>query len=98
VKLLACADVGDLDAARRHLAAARRSTAVWHDTSWRAGVLEAEAHLAAAEHDLPRSAALLAEAAEGFLGTGQPLDAARCRAGLPAPHASPRPSTPLPAP
>lgn len=81
---IACADVGEVDGARRHLAAAQCSTALWRGTSWQAGVLEAEAHLAHAENDGARCAALLAEAADGFQGYGQPLDAARCRASLTA--------------
>jgi hypothetical protein len=78
---VACAGVRDLDGARRHLAAAERSTALWPGTSLQAGVLEARAQLARAEgHDAWR--ALITEAGEQFEAAGQPLDAARCRAAL----------------
>jgi len=38
---IVCARDGDLPAARRHLAVAERSAAVWRDTSWEAGLAEA---------------------------------------------------------
>jgi DNA-binding SARP family transcriptional activator/tetratricopeptide (TPR) repeat protein len=75
---IACADVGDLEHARHHLAAAERSALLWDGTSWPASVVEARAHLAAAsgEHDTARR--LRAEAADLFAAVGQPLDAVRC--------------------
>jgi tetratricopeptide (TPR) repeat protein len=82
---IACADVGDLAGAARHLAGAETSTRLWPGTSLQAGVLEARAHLARAVHDEPAAAALLTEAADRFQAAGQPLDAARCRAKALAP-------------
>jgi tetratricopeptide (TPR) repeat protein len=77
---IACADMGDLETARRHLQDAQRSPVPAHSTAWRAAVLEARAHLAAAEGDHSAPPRLLREAAECFEAAGQPLDAARCRA------------------
>src|SRR5690606_28432596 len=48
---IACASVGDIEHARRHLAAAEESVHFWESTSWQASVLEARAHLARAEGD-----------------------------------------------
>ena len=78
--VIACADVGDVDRARHHLHVADKSLHLWEGTSWQAAVLEARAHLAAAEGDTSRADGLRREAAELFDGSGQPLDAARCRA------------------
>jgi hypothetical protein len=72
--------MGDLETARRHLQDAQRSPVPAHSTAWRAAVLEARAHLAAAEGDHSAPPRLLREAAECFEAAGQPLDAARCRA------------------
>jgi DNA-binding SARP family transcriptional activator/tetratricopeptide (TPR) repeat protein len=80
---IACADVGDLDHARRHLAVAERSAKLWEGTSWQAAVLEARAHLATAEHDPEQAETLLRQAVEHFERAGQPLDAARCGRPLP---------------
>jgi DNA-binding SARP family transcriptional activator/tetratricopeptide (TPR) repeat protein len=77
---IACADVGDVEQAREHLAVAERSTALWSGTAWQAATLEARAHLVAAEGDPAGAARLLRQAAEAFQQAGQPLDAARCRA------------------
>ena len=77
---LACADVGELDEARRHLAGAEQSAALWEGTSWQAAILEVQAHLARAENDQANADRLLREAAELFESSGQPLDAARCLA------------------
>lgn len=86
----ACADAGDLEAARRHLAAAELSARRWNTLAWDAAVIEARAHVARAEGDAPAAADLWARAAEAFTRAGQPLDASRCRAnadadGLPGP-------------
>jgi DNA-binding SARP family transcriptional activator/tetratricopeptide (TPR) repeat protein len=77
-----CADLGELDEASRHLAAAEASAAHWSGTAWQAAVLEARAHLVAAQGDTDGSARLWARAAGLFEAAGQPRDAARCRAGL----------------
>jgi hypothetical protein len=77
---IACADVGDLDGARRHLGVAERSLALFNGTAWQAAMCEARAHLALASGDLDGSERLLAEAVGLFEQSGQPLDAARCRA------------------
>lgn len=82
---IACADVGDLDDAQRHLEIAQRSSQLWEGTSWQAAILEARSHLAQAEGDQADAAALLDDAARLFAQAGQPLDAARCRARLPTP-------------
>jgi DNA-binding SARP family transcriptional activator/tetratricopeptide (TPR) repeat protein len=81
---IACADVGDLDAARRHLATAERSATLWEGRSWQAALLEARAHVADAEGARDEAAALRDQAAALFAAAGQPLDAARCRTALPA--------------
>ncbi|MGY1670440.1 ATP-binding protein [Geodermatophilus sp. SYSU D00710] len=85
---IACADVGDVEAARGHLRAAERSAALWQGTAWQAAILEARAHLAHAEGDPEGGHRLLEQAAECFATAGQPLDADRCRAPLPVPARS----------
>ncbi|HUP75193.1 MAG TPA: AAA family ATPase [Acidimicrobiales bacterium] len=81
---IACAQVGDLEHAHRHLEAAGRSVARWDGTSWQAALLEARAHVVSAEGDEVAAAALRREAVSMFDAAGQPLDAARLRAALPA--------------
>jgi DNA-binding SARP family transcriptional activator len=76
---IACADAGDLGAARYHLRRGEISAASWEGTSWQAALAEARAHIALAEGRADDAARLLAEAADGFELSGQPLDAARCR-------------------
>jgi DNA-binding SARP family transcriptional activator/tetratricopeptide (TPR) repeat protein len=76
---IACADAGDLAQARRFLADSERSAALWEGTAWQAGLLEARAHLARAEHDPGAADLQLDRAAQLFDDAGQPLDAARCR-------------------
>ena len=79
---IACARDGDLDAARRHLAAAMRSAPAWRDTAWEAGLAEAQAAVAAACGDPGAARTLLQRAAGQFQQVGQPLDAERCRRTL----------------
>lgn len=79
---IALAAAGDLDHAHRHLAIAERSSMLWQDTSWEAGLAEARAAVARAEGDGPSAEALLRSAADQFEQAGQPLDAARCRRTL----------------
>jgi tetratricopeptide (TPR) repeat protein len=74
-----CADLGELDEAARHLAAAEASAAHWSGTAWQAAVREARAHLVHAEGDPAGFARLSREAAELFDEAGQPRDAERCR-------------------
>ncbi|WP_222263160.1 AAA family ATPase [Modestobacter marinus] len=76
---IACADVGDVDRAQRHLATAEESAALWHGTAWQGAVLEARAHLVRAQGDEAGWRSLLLRAAECFDTAGQPLDADRCR-------------------
>ena len=63
---IACARDGDLDAARRHLAAAERSAPVWRDTAWEAGLAEAHAAVAAASGDPGTARTRLQRAAGQF--------------------------------
>jgi DNA-binding SARP family transcriptional activator/tetratricopeptide (TPR) repeat protein len=78
---VACADAGDLDDARQHLAVAEESAALWKDgTAWQAAIAEARAHLARAEGDEDAARHRLREAAELFAAAGQPLDVERCLA------------------
>lgn len=86
---IACADVGDVDAARSYLAAAERSAELWQGTAWQAAIMEARAHLARAEGDAAAAARLLTDAAAIFDDSGQPRDAARCRAAAASDVASP---------
>ena len=76
---IACAHVGDLDAAREHIDVGALSTDTWPRTAWAAALNEARAHLAIAEGDPGQAVALLDEAVAGFEIAGQPIDAARCR-------------------
>lgn len=82
--VIACARVGDIAEARRHLAIAERSAALWDGTAWQAAMLEARAHLATAEADPAEAARLFTQAAALFAEASQPLDAARCRAAATA--------------
>jgi ATP/maltotriose-dependent transcriptional regulator MalT len=75
---IACARDGDIPAARHYLAAAERSVAAWRDTSWEAGLAEAQAEVAAASGDASTARERLLWAASRFQRVGQPLDAERC--------------------
>jgi DNA-binding SARP family transcriptional activator/tetratricopeptide (TPR) repeat protein len=88
---IACADVGDVDEARKYMMAAEHSSTLWEGTAWQAAVVEARAHLAGAMNDPAGAARLLEEAALLFEQAGQPLDAERCRT------AAARSARPLPA-
>jgi tetratricopeptide (TPR) repeat protein len=77
---IACADAGDLDDARHHLAIAERSAALWKGSAWQASIAEARAHLHRAEGDAETARRRLREAAELFAAAGQPLDVDRCLA------------------
>jgi hypothetical protein len=77
---IACAHVGDLEGAERHLAVAELSSQMWDGTSWDAAVLEAKAEVAVARGEQDGAIHLLREAATLFERSGQPLDADRCRA------------------
>ncbi|HEX6231824.1 MAG TPA: AAA family ATPase [Jiangellaceae bacterium] len=76
---IACADVGDVADAQRHLASAERSSLLWEGTAWQAATLEVRAHIARAVGDPGEGGRLLREAAVLFEQAGQPLDAQRCR-------------------
>jgi DNA-binding SARP family transcriptional activator len=77
---IACADAGDLNDARNHLAIAERSAALWKGSAWQASIAEARAHLHRAEGDGETARRRLREAAELFAAAGQPLDVDRCLA------------------
>jgi DNA-binding SARP family transcriptional activator len=77
---IACADAGDLDDARHHLAIAERSAALWKGSAWQASIAETRAHLHRAEGDAETARRRLREAAELFAAAGQPLDVDRCLA------------------
>src|SRR5215207_813826 len=75
---IACADVGDVEDARRYLAVAQESAARWEGSAWNGAVLEARAHLARAENRESDAALLSSQAAQLFTAAGHPRDAARC--------------------
>lgn len=76
---VACADAGDVGAARTQLALAEESGSRWEGTAWQAAVLEARGHLARAEGDEQGCHELLRQAATLFEASGQVLDVERCR-------------------
>jgi hypothetical protein len=75
---IACASVGDVDAAERHLSVATVSASRWEGSAWEAAVLEARAHVARARGDLDEFARLIRRAATLFGAAGQPRDRERC--------------------
>ena len=76
--VIAYAQAGRLDEARRHLALAETSAANWEGTAWSGAVAEARTFIARAEGDADGADKLLAEAARLFEEAGQPLDVERC--------------------
>jgi tetratricopeptide (TPR) repeat protein len=93
---IACSQVGDVEGARRHLAAATSSMQFWDSASWTAATGEARAHLAAAEGRTDEAASLFDEAARLFTIAGQPLDAARCSEAVDGARSVPVRSAPAP--
>ena len=85
---IACAQVGDLDAARHYALVAEGSAQRWPGTAWAAAAQEARAHIARAEGDPAESERLLSAAAAGFRAAGQPNDVARCVRVLDELHAT----------
>lgn len=79
---MACASVGDVDAAQRHLAVATASASRWEGSAWEAAVLEARAHVARARGDSAEFERFIRNAATLFGAAGQHRDRERCeRAG-----------------
>lgn len=79
---IACADVGDVADAERHLRTATVSAQRWAGSAWRAAALEAEAHVAVASGRAAEAVELAERAAVLFESAGHPRDAERCRTGL----------------
>ena len=78
---IACADVGDLETARRHLSVAEASVARrWQGSAWEAALLEARAHLARAEGREEEVPALVAGSTRLFSAAGHAHDAVRSAA------------------
>jgi DNA-binding SARP family transcriptional activator/tetratricopeptide (TPR) repeat protein len=75
---IACAEVGDVADARRHLAVAESSVARWELGAWQAATQEARAHVARAEGRPAEFESLLHDAARQFTVVGHARDAARC--------------------
>jgi DNA-binding SARP family transcriptional activator/tetratricopeptide (TPR) repeat protein len=75
---IACADVGDVEDAHRHLEIAERSVARWELGAWQAAAVEARAHVARAEGRTAEYESLLREAARQFAVVGHARDSARC--------------------
>jgi len=75
---IACASVGDVTAAERHLAVATASAARWEGSAWEAAVLEARAHVARARGEADEFDRLIGEAVVLFRASGQPRDVDRC--------------------
>jgi DNA-binding SARP family transcriptional activator/tetratricopeptide (TPR) repeat protein len=80
----ACARVGDLEEAHRHLASAQQSVELWGESSWKAAVLEARATVALAEGDDEQYRELSRAAADAYSSVGHAGDAARCLAAAEA--------------
>ncbi len=78
---IVCAEVGDLEAARRYAELAEYSADRWPGTAWAAAAKEARAHIARAEGDAPEAERLLVSAAAGFRAAGQPRRRSALRPG-----------------
>ena len=76
---MACATLGHLDRAEKHLEDADRIAGMWRGGAWNAAVWEARARVRIARGDVRQGAALLEEAADLFMRLERPLDEARCR-------------------
>jgi hypothetical protein len=83
VKVLAYA--GQVEPARRRLAAVERLAGMWLGGEWQAAAWEARGVVRRAEGDAHQGAALLREAADLFDVAGRPLDRDRCRSAARAP-------------
>ena len=79
---IACAEVGDLEEARRYAELAEYSAGRWPGTSWAAAAQEARSHIARVAGEPDEAARLLTAAAAGFRAAGQPGDAARCERAI----------------
>ncbi|WP_194411011.1 ATP-binding protein [Microbacterium cremeum] len=79
---IACADAGDPDEARRHLAVAEQSAARFDRVAWHGALAEARAHIALAEGARATAEREFAAAADLFALAGHERDAARCRGGI----------------
>jgi len=77
---IACANVGDVEAARRYLAVAELSVSRWELGAWQAATREARAHVARAEGRPAEYTSLLLEAARQFAIVGHARDSDRCTA------------------
>lgn len=81
---IACADFGDVDDARRHLAVAEESARRWEGSAWQGAVCEARAHVARAEGHEDEFAELMSRASQLFHAAGHHGDAARCERKCPS--------------
>lgn len=81
---IACAHVGDLQGAHRHLAVAESSAARWEGSAWQAAALEARAHVTHAEGRTSDAVVLSGRAADLFRLAGHQREADRCAVGLPS--------------
>jgi DNA-binding SARP family transcriptional activator/tetratricopeptide (TPR) repeat protein len=84
---IACAEVGDVDAARHYATVAEGSAQRWPGTAWGAAAQEARGVIARVEGDIADAEKLLSMAAAGFRAAGQPTDADRCTRAIDELHA-----------
>lgn len=76
---IACAAVGDIEAASGYVQIAEGSASLWQGTAWRGAVVEAKAHVARASGDDATAMQQFADASYLFTLAGQPFDTERCR-------------------